>query len=286
MKKFVFVLMPFNDDFDDIYKLGIKAACNSEKVYCERVDEQVYEGSMLDRIYNQIQHSDYIIADMSTQNPNVFYEVGYAHALQKKVILITQEESDIPFDLKHYYHIIYNRVHLSELNQKIRNRIEWYLANPDLEIDINLNPVLQVYINGTLLKEKQENFLKIPVVKQGHKFTGTISFLLVNPTTKIFSFSERELHVIFSRMVPLKLQLRDEASILPEGMLLFSGFTYKHILPYSYAGKNFDIEVETEMSFEIEYYGEIIICSPDTQLQYQFNFQIVLDNIDESSVEN
>lgn len=84
MKKFIFVLMPFNVDFNDIYNLGIKAACDSDKVYCERVDEQIYEGSMLDRIYNQIQHADYIIADMSSKNPNVFYEVGYAHALQKR----------------------------------------------------------------------------------------------------------------------------------------------------------------------------------------------------------
>jgi len=89
MKKFIFVLMPFNEAFDDVYQLGIKAACKSEKIYFKRVDEQYYEGSMLDRIYNQIQHADYIIADMSTKNLNVFYEVGYAHALQKKVVLIT-----------------------------------------------------------------------------------------------------------------------------------------------------------------------------------------------------
>ena len=44
---------------------------------------------------------------MTGRNPNVFYETGYAHALGKHVILLTQEAKDIPFDLKHYQHIIY-----------------------------------------------------------------------------------------------------------------------------------------------------------------------------------
>lgn len=285
MKKFIFVLMPFNDDFNDIYNLGIKAACNSDKVYCERVDEQIYEGSMLDRIYNQIQHADYIIADMSSKNPNVFYEVGYAHALQKKVILITQDESDIPFDLEHYYHIIYNRLHLSELNQRIRNRIEWYLTNPDFDYDINVSPELQVYINGSLLKERQNNYLDLPVVSHCQKYIGEISLLLVNPTSKAFSFSERELYVVLSDNVPLKLQLRETASILPERKLLFSGFANKYILPYSYGGKNFDIEFEHKEAFDIEYYGEVLISSLDKQLQYSFNFNIVLDNTKEGFAE-
>ena len=50
MKKFIFVLIQCNDDFNDIYTIGIIAACNSNKVYCERADEKNYEGNMLDRI--------------------------------------------------------------------------------------------------------------------------------------------------------------------------------------------------------------------------------------------
>ena len=49
-KPFVFVLMPFSEDFDDIYKLGIKAACENAGAYAERVDEQIFEESILDRI--------------------------------------------------------------------------------------------------------------------------------------------------------------------------------------------------------------------------------------------
>jgi hypothetical protein len=58
-KPFVFVLMPFSEEFSDVYKLGIKAACRAAGAYCERVDEQVFEeASIVERIYNQIDKAD------------------------------------------------------------------------------------------------------------------------------------------------------------------------------------------------------------------------------------
>ena len=81
-KPFCFVLMPFSEDFNDVYEFGIKGACSDVDVYCERVDEQIFLGSMLDRIYNQISRADLLVADMTGRNANVFYEVGYAHAVQ------------------------------------------------------------------------------------------------------------------------------------------------------------------------------------------------------------
>jgi hypothetical protein len=56
-KPFVFVLMPFAKEFNDIYEFGIKTACQESGSYCERVDEQIFEGSILDRVYNQIAKS-------------------------------------------------------------------------------------------------------------------------------------------------------------------------------------------------------------------------------------
>jgi hypothetical protein len=89
-KHFAFVLMPFDKAFDDVYKLGIKGAVASfEDVIAERVDEQIYREGILERIYRQIEAADIIIADMTGQNPNVFYEVGYAHAKGKLCILLT-----------------------------------------------------------------------------------------------------------------------------------------------------------------------------------------------------
>ncbi len=106
-KPFCFVLMPFEAKFNDIYEYGIKGACTDAGIHCERVDEQVYLGSILERIYSQIDKADLLVADMTGKNPNVFYEVGYAHALGKNVVLLTSVAEDIPFDLKHFPHIVY-----------------------------------------------------------------------------------------------------------------------------------------------------------------------------------
>jgi hypothetical protein len=131
-KPFVFVLMPFANEFDDVYRLGIRAACEEAGAYCERVDEQMYEGTILTRIYNQIALARLVIADMTGRNPNVFYEVGYAHALDKRVILLTQNEADIPFDLEHYPHIVYHG-RISYLKEELRKRIAWSLSQPQGE---------------------------------------------------------------------------------------------------------------------------------------------------------
>jgi hypothetical protein len=128
-KPFVFVLMPFKAEFTDVYELGIKQACRDAGAYCERVDEQMYDGSILDRIYSQIAKADVIVADMTGQNPNVFYETGYAHALNKQVVLLTQRTEDIPFDMKHYPHLVYGGS-IVGLKQQLEQRIRWCIENP------------------------------------------------------------------------------------------------------------------------------------------------------------
>jgi hypothetical protein len=77
-KPFVFVLMPLDAKFNDIYKFGIKGAADEVGAYAERIDEQIFTEGILDRLFNQISRADVIVADMTGRNPNVFYEVGYA----------------------------------------------------------------------------------------------------------------------------------------------------------------------------------------------------------------
>lgn len=121
--------MPFSEGFEDTYMLAIKPACEAAGAYAERVDEQIFSGSILERIYNQIAKADLVVADMSDRNPNVFYEVGYAHALGKTTILLTRAEEDIPFDLKHFPHIIYGD-RLSHLKERLEGTVRWYMQNP------------------------------------------------------------------------------------------------------------------------------------------------------------
>jgi hypothetical protein len=148
-RPFVFVLMPFDRDFRDVYRLGIKPAAEHAGAYCERIDEQIFAESILSRIYNQIAKADLIVADMTGRNPNVFYEVGYAHALGKTAILVTQNSDDIPFDLKHYPHIIYGGS-ISDLKDELHRRIQFHLANPDTQIT-RMPSRLEFTIAGTLI---------------------------------------------------------------------------------------------------------------------------------------
>lgn len=123
-KPFAFVLMPFAAEFDDIYRLGIQAAAEENGVIAQRIDEQFYSETMLERIYRQIDVADFIIADMTGQNANVFYEVGYAHAKGKLCTLLTQDAAFIPFDLKQHRHLIYGNS-ISTLKRKLVAEIGW-----------------------------------------------------------------------------------------------------------------------------------------------------------------
>ena len=86
-KKVIFTVMPFSKEYNDIYELAIKQGCIDSDTFCDRLDEQIFIENMPSRIHTQIYKADYIIADMSERNPNVYYEVGYAHALGKNVVM-------------------------------------------------------------------------------------------------------------------------------------------------------------------------------------------------------
>jgi hypothetical protein len=129
-KPFVFVLMPFSADFKDTYELVIKPVAEEVGAYAERVDEQIFSGSVLERIYHQISGADIVVAEMSGRNANVFYEVGYAHALGKTTVLLTKNADDIPFDLKHYSHIVYSGS-LVTARDELTRVLRFHLQNPD-----------------------------------------------------------------------------------------------------------------------------------------------------------
>ena len=150
-KPFVFTLMPFHDSFNDVWKLGIKDTCEKAGAYCERVDEQIHNERILDRIYNQINKADIIVADMTGKNPNVFYEVGYAHALGKTVLLIVKEEVDIPFDLRHHPFIIYKNS-ITKLQKALRTKVKFFLSNPDAKVIADTNE-LHFFVDGEQITE-------------------------------------------------------------------------------------------------------------------------------------
>jgi nucleoside 2-deoxyribosyltransferase len=92
--------MPFRPELHFFY-LYIQNYLKSEHgIECERGDAKVLTIPLLEKIKKQIADADMIIADMSGRNPNVFYELGLADALGKKVVLITQDVDNVPTDVR------------------------------------------------------------------------------------------------------------------------------------------------------------------------------------------
>lgn len=160
-KPFVFVLMPFKDDFKDIYEVGIKETAKEVGAYAERVDEQVFSEGILERIFNQINKADVIVADMTGRNPNVFYEVGYAHALGKIVLLLTQNGDDIPFDLRNKQHIIYGDTggKIQILRSELKPKLNWAINESKRERKEDYSKLILVSISSG---QQPNQFTEIP----------------------------------------------------------------------------------------------------------------------------
>ena len=99
-KSKVFVITPFNEDFLALYdELKKDFEENFDFTNAGDLDNQQ---NILQDIVEGIYQADVIIADLTGLNPNVFYELGLAHAMNKKVIIITQDLAELPFDIKSY----------------------------------------------------------------------------------------------------------------------------------------------------------------------------------------
>ncbi len=101
-----FVLMPFTLKWSNRVWKHLQRIMKENGFICNRADN-LYGADVLEDIWKAIKESEIIIADTTSKNPNVFYEIGIAHALGKKVVLITQNIDDIPFDFRRFRHIHY-----------------------------------------------------------------------------------------------------------------------------------------------------------------------------------
>lgn len=110
-----FVIMPFSADFDDVYSVvkdSIADVDNSMRVV--RLDEMRAAGSITEDLVEQIRKSTLCLADVTGANPNVMWEVGYAAALGKPLIVINQQSGVVPFDIKDVRTLMYDRGSLSK----------------------------------------------------------------------------------------------------------------------------------------------------------------------------
>lgn len=120
-----FILMPFDSQFDNIYG-NIKNALNDNSYICNRADEITGSKPIMNKILNEILKAHFIIADLTKQNANVFYELGVAHTFKdsQNIILIAQKKEEIPFDITHINRIIYSPDNIKFLTSSILQNLK------------------------------------------------------------------------------------------------------------------------------------------------------------------
>ena len=103
----VFVLMPFRDDMRPIFVDHIAPVCKRQHFSVARADDFFTAHEVMADVWGAIKNAKIIIADCTSRNPNVFYEMGISHVLGKSVIILSQKEKDVPFDIRHIRYIRY-----------------------------------------------------------------------------------------------------------------------------------------------------------------------------------
>jgi len=116
----VFVLTPFHP----IYKaqfVAVDRVCSDLGLHAMRGDEEYVTGDIFPHILRLIIRARIIVAIIDGRNPNVFYELGIAHALGKQVILVSPTPEDVPFDLRTKRLVLFDS--LEELSEKMKDEL-------------------------------------------------------------------------------------------------------------------------------------------------------------------
>lgn len=118
-----FVMMPFAKPHDNYYSSIYEPAIKKAGLKPIRADHEIFgSGKIMDQVWSGIKAAKVLVAELTKKNPNVFYELGLAHALTKPVVLVSSNEEDVPFDLQHI-RVIYYDVNDPFWGQKLLDKV-------------------------------------------------------------------------------------------------------------------------------------------------------------------
>ncbi len=132
-ENYCFVIMPFGGWLDDYYRSVYSPAIQSAGLKPHRADDLFRPSTIVNDIWAYTKKAKVLLADLTGKNPNVFYELGLAHALAKPAILVAETMEDIPFDLRALRVILYDKnapAWGEILRQKIEASLKEILAAP------------------------------------------------------------------------------------------------------------------------------------------------------------
>jgi hypothetical protein len=108
-----FLAMPTKAWLPDVQRTIEAAAAGFQ---CKLSVDNAAPGDIMNQVWQDIRRSEVVVADLTEKNPNVFYEMGLAHALGKTTVIIKQKDTPpVPFDLRNYKYFEYDTGKLAEL---------------------------------------------------------------------------------------------------------------------------------------------------------------------------
>jgi hypothetical protein len=116
-----FVAMPFSMEFEDVFHYGIAAAVRESGLLCERIDQAVFTGAILARMKERIRTATLLVADLTTANPNVYLEVGFAWASEVPTVLVHHVDSELKFDVQSERCLSYRTI--KELEERLTGEL-------------------------------------------------------------------------------------------------------------------------------------------------------------------
>jgi hypothetical protein len=133
--KLIFVLTPFGNSFIEDF-ISIREVCNECGFHAVRGDEDSVQGKIIEHIIQAISKSRLVIANINGRNPNVFYELGIAHMMNKPTILVSyaNKQREVPFDISSQRVIFYDNA--KQLKATLRIALKAYTSeNEDIVFD-------------------------------------------------------------------------------------------------------------------------------------------------------
>lgn len=120
-----FIVMPFRPELNFLYLYLQNYLESKHGLHVERGDHRISTKPLIEKVRDQILAAEIIIGDIPGKNPNVFYELGLAHAYGKPVILITQDPPlEAPVDVRHLEYVVYDLAKHEEFLINIDNAIQ------------------------------------------------------------------------------------------------------------------------------------------------------------------
>lgn len=135
-----FILMPFGVkdgpggaiDWDERYREVLEPAIKTIGMTPGRADDIYGTQSLIDRVWRGIQEAEVVVAELTGRSPNVMYEIGLAHLIGKRLVLLTMSADDVPADLAHSVQIVYSDqgIGLLQLTRELQANLEAARAEP------------------------------------------------------------------------------------------------------------------------------------------------------------